>query len=167
MAYEKHQWQNGEIINATKLNHIEDGIEGNTYNLVTITWHQDTETYTSNITSWDELQAVVNSPKLLFVKFEDIPTYEGEDLYWDTLRPLLVTQVDVGEDVFSGNIPCINYALWTLGAAMCHHREGQSITKYFYLTGLSGTFTFDKSTHELLEVNMEVEKANILDTLNI
>ena len=62
MAYEKHTWENGELITAEKLNHMEDGIEssgggGGNY-LDDVMWvnitTQDGKTYSADKT-WNEL----------------------------------------------------------------------------------------------------------------
>lgn len=55
MAYEKQTWTTGELITAEKLNHMEDGIGGSSVEpiTITITYDDDTGTYTANKTYVD------------------------------------------------------------------------------------------------------------------
>lgn len=38
MAYEKHTWENGEVITAEKLNHLEGGVEANSEEIFWVTF---------------------------------------------------------------------------------------------------------------------------------
>lgn len=54
MSYEKNDWQNGDVITATKLNHMEDGIADGSIVTATATFDMETQTATLDKT-WQEM----------------------------------------------------------------------------------------------------------------
>jgi len=71
MSYEKQTWNNGDIISAEKLNHIEDGIEssgtgsGNVF-IVNCTNDKDHTEYVLDKT-WEQIHEAMNSGLAVFI----------------------------------------------------------------------------------------------------
>lgn len=61
MAYEKQTWNNGDVISADKLNHIEDGIENNR----TMTVNDNNRTLDK---TWQEIYDVATSGLVIYIK---------------------------------------------------------------------------------------------------
>ena len=78
MSYTKQTWQNGDVITAEKLNHMEGGIEnagGNTQPLIIpYTWNNDTELYETE-TTFGEVRQAFESGRIVLFKYE----YEYEE----------------------------------------------------------------------------------------
>ena len=66
MAYTKQTWNNGDIITAEKLNHMEDGIASGGVMAVNLTYDESTLTYTMNKT-WQEIHDAIASGTMVIV----------------------------------------------------------------------------------------------------
>ena len=125
MSYEKQTWQTGDVITATKLNHMEDGIaDGGGIMLVETTFDSSNERYTSDVLYSDVVTAyesgthvVVHIPKqdsysqpevwLGVNGYKPKDTGMGSDKdFWsfDTSLAGLVTEFDAADGYFIANI---------------------------------------------------------------
>ena len=84
MSYEKHTWENGEIITAEKLNNIENGIEeagssggGAEPLIVGVTWEEDTGTLSE---TWKTIRDAYYSGRPVFLRELD-GEYNDEKLW--------------------------------------------------------------------------------------
>lgn len=78
MAYEKQTWNNGDIITADKLNHIEDGIENNNLNVMVVILTQDGQD-TSSVTcnkSAKEIYDALNNGEIIRAYYNVNDTYQ-------------------------------------------------------------------------------------------
>ena len=83
MSYEKHTWVNNEVISASKLNNIEDGIEeasqsgGSGFDAVVYVYHDNESSHSYEVTiesgSFASLSAILsdNQPPFILVKIWD------------------------------------------------------------------------------------------------
>ena len=60
MSYTKQTWQNGDVITAEKLNHMEDGIADSNMLVIHATYSEEGDEYNTDITFSTAKQAVLN-----------------------------------------------------------------------------------------------------------
>ena len=97
MAYEKQTWTTGDVITANKLNHIEDGIAEENFDLVLTELAGEVDsTYTLKGLSFDELyeKGFINH-KMLKLQFLQIATQDNPD---QGFGGLIVDSFHVKED---------------------------------------------------------------------
>ena len=75
MAYEKQNWNNGDVITAEKLNHIEDGIaeggSGGGNFVVNFTYDMQTDDITADKTYQEIYTAALSSPVIGYMDYDD------------------------------------------------------------------------------------------------
>lgn len=115
MSYEKQTWNTGDVITATKLNHIEDGIfSGGGTGLINILYDETEQNYYLDKT-YNEIVSMVNSGLLPWFKittescvdFEYLIRYEIDQSVVDAYR------VCTYSFTFSNSSP--DSVLWEIG----------------------------------------------------
>ena len=78
MSYEKQTWANGDVITATGLNHMEDGIAGagGGIFLIGTTWDSPSDKYVTDKT-WQEIYNAYNSGKTCIIDKSHSYEYSG------------------------------------------------------------------------------------------
>lgn len=73
MAYEKHNWETGEIITAERLNHIEDGIADSPVFIINLSYASDEVNLVADKTVGEIVQAIIDG-KLIVCLYRVFPS---------------------------------------------------------------------------------------------
>ena len=118
MSYTKTTWQNGDIITAEKLNHIEDGVaSGDDSSIIVVTVTKDSNTYTADKT-YQEARNVIDSGGICIFKIMQTTSYDYfiVDFASTMYDPLNISCSCITVNSYSGNKIMINKTVFTFAS---------------------------------------------------